>query len=231
MSVGCWALQGDCAGARFSYGRRVLIAFHKPYGVLSQFTATDSPHRTLREFGLPRGPYPVGRLDAESEGLMLLSDEGPLVDLILNPRSNHPRCYWAQVEGLPSEAALERLAGGIDLGDFVTRPAKVWRLDPAPAVPPRDPPIRVRLTVPDSWIAIELTEGKNHQVRKMTASVGHPTLRLIRVRVGGFELGTLAPGEWRELSIEQRRQVLGDLKFPPKRPVARRRPARQNPHR
>jgi len=163
----------------------------------------------------------VGRLDAESEGLLLLSDEGPLVDLLLNPRNNHPRRYWAQVENLPTDQALAQLAAGVVIGDYTTRPAKTWRLEPQPEVPPRDPPIRVRQTVPDCWIALELTEGKNHQVRKMTAAIGHPTLRLLRVRIGGFELGALPAGEWRELSIEQRKLVLAGLETPAKHPVAR----------
>ena len=125
------------------------------------------------------------------------------------------------MENLPTDQALAQLAAGVVIGDYTTRPAKTWRLEPQPEVAPRDPPIRVRQTVPDCWIALELTEGKNHQVRKMTAAIGHPTLRLLRVRIGGFELGALPAGEWRELSIEQRKLVLAGLETPAKHPVAR----------
>jgi 23S rRNA pseudouridine2457 synthase len=188
----------------------MLLAFHKPYGVLSQFTPDGSRWRALREFGFPRGVYPVGRLDAESEGLLLLSDEGPLVDRLLHPRHGHRRVYWAQVERIPAQEALAALAGGIEIGGFRTRPARAWLLDPQPDVPPREPPIRFRRNVADRWIALELTEGKNHQVRRMTAAVGHPTLRLIRQQIGDFSLGHLAAGQWSELGLEARRAVCAD---------------------
>jgi 23S rRNA pseudouridine2457 synthase len=177
----------------------VLIAFHKPYGVLSQFTPDGSPNRTLAEFGFPKDIYPLGRLDADSEGLLLLSDEPGLNTRLLDPQNAHIRCYWAQVEGVPTSATLEKLSQGVSIGDHHTLPCRAWLMDPQPQLPPRDPPIRVRKTVPDSWIAIELTEGKNRQVRKMTAAVGHPTLRLLRVRIGALELGDLKPSQWREL--------------------------------
>ena len=181
----------------------VVVAFNKPYGVLSQFTPEPgSRWRTLAHFGLPARVYPVGRLDADSEGLLLLSDEADLVGRLLEPEKGHPREYWVQVERVPTDASLERLArGGLDLSGHRTRPGRVWRLDPAPMLPPRDPPIRQRQTVPDAWIALELTEGKNRQVRRMTAAVGHPTLRLVRARIGGLTLAgrELKPGAWCEV--------------------------------
>lgn len=186
----------------------MLVAFHKPYGVLSQFTPEPgSRWRTLAEFGLPKGIYPLGRLDADSEGLLLLSDEPGLNARLLDPRHAHRREYWVQVEGTPDAAALAALAHGIVVEGRRTLPARAWRLEPAPALPPRDPPIRRRKTVPDAWIALELTEGRNRQVRRMTAAAGHPTLRLVRVRIGRFELGDLAPGAWRELSAGERTAV------------------------
>jgi len=182
----------------------VLIAFHKPYGVLSQFTSDGSPNRTLAEFGFPKDVYPLGRLDADSEGLLLLSDEAGLNTRLLNPQNAHSRTYWAQVESVPIPSSLQKLSQGVSIGDHQTLPCQAWLLDPQPQLPPRDPPIRVRKTVPDRWIAIELTEGKNRQVRKMTAAVGHPTLRLLRVRIGALELGDLKLGNWRELSPADR---------------------------
>lgn len=185
----------------------MLIAFHKPYGVLSRFTPDGSPHRTLAGFGFPPGVYPLGRLDADSEGLLLLSDEPAWNARLLHPRRGHPREYWVQVERLPAAATLATLARGVVIQGERTRPCRVWRLDPPPPVPPRDPPIRFRKNVPDCWLALELTEGRNRQVRRMTAAVGHPTLRLIRVRIGGFRLGDLPPGRWRVLSEAERALV------------------------
>jgi 23S rRNA pseudouridine2457 synthase len=184
----------------------VLLAFHKPYGVLSQFTPEPgSPWRTLADFGLPKNVYALGRLDADSEGLLLLSDEPGLNSTLLEPRNAHRREYWAQVEGLPDSAALVKLErGGVDLGDYRTLPCKARRIEPAPMLPPRDPPIRVRKSVPDCWLALELIEGKNRQVRRMTAAVGHPTLRLIRTRIGDFSLGSLTSGTWREMPPPER---------------------------
>jgi 23S rRNA pseudouridine2457 synthase len=182
----------------------MIIAFHKPYGVLSQFTPDGSPNRTLAEFGFPKEVYAIGRLDADSEGLLLLSDEAGLNTLLLDPEQGHPRRYWAQVERIPSDEALWKLSSGITIQDYTTRPCGAWLLDPQPEIPPRIPPIRVRKNVADCWIALELTEGKNRQVRKMTAAIGHPTLRLMRVQVGGLELGTLAPGLWRELEPREK---------------------------
>jgi 23S rRNA pseudouridine2457 synthase len=187
-------------------GFLLLLAFHKPYGVLSQFTPEPgSRWRTLAEFGLPKGVYPLGRLDADSEGLLLLSDEPGLNTLLLDPKRAHRREYWVQVERVPDPAALARLSrGGINVGDYRTRPCRARLLDPPPNVPPRDPPIRFRKSVPDAWIALELTEGKNRQVRRMTASVGHPTLRLIRARIGALALGDLPAGHCRELTGAER---------------------------
>lgn len=188
----------------------MLLALHKPYGVLSQFTPEPgSAWRTLAEFGLPRDVYALGRLDADSEGLLLLSDEAGLNSRLLDPAGGHRREYWVQVEGVPEEAALAQLRRGVRIGDYTTRPCAARRLDPAPAVGPRTPPIRVRKSVPDSWLAIELTEGRNRQVRRMTAAVGHPTLRLLRARIGGFALGDLPPGKWRELTAGEREKVFG----------------------
>ena len=186
----------------------MLLAFHKPYGVLSQFTPEPgSRWRTLAEFGLPPKVYALGRLDADSEGLLLLSDEPGLNSRLLDPEHAHPREYWAQVEKIPADATLGHLARGVDLGDYRTRPCRVARLDPAPSLPPRDPPIRVRKNVPDCWLSLELTEGKNRQVRRMTAAIGHPTLRLVRARIGGLALGDLRPGAWRELDVRERAEV------------------------
>lgn len=186
----------------------MLLAFHKPYGVLSQFTPEPgSRWRTLAEFGFPPHVYPLGRLDADSEGLLLLSNEPGLNTQLLDPRHAHRREYWAQVEGLPLPATLDQLSRGVQLKEFTAQPCRARRLEPTPDIAPRDPPIRIRPTVPDCWIALELIEGKNRQVRRMTAAVGHPTLRLIRVRIGTFELGALAPGRWRELTPAEREHV------------------------
>jgi len=189
----------------------VLIALHKPYGVLSQFTPEAPGQRTLAECGLPAGVYPVGRLDADSEGLLLLTDEAGLNHRLLHPTRGHWRRYWAQVEGEPDAEALAKLAAGVMVQGRRTLPARASRLDPQPDVPPRDPPIRVRREIPDTWIAVELHEGRNRQVRRMTAAVGHPTLRLLRVRIGAFELpADLAPGAWRELTRAEREAVFAD---------------------
>jgi len=184
---------------------------NKPYGVLSQFTADGSPHRTLAEFGFPGGVYPIGRLDADSEGLLLLSDEGALNERLLEPERRHRRVYWAQVERIPTAAAMARLAKGVFIQGRVTLPCRAQILDPQPSVAPRDPPIRFRKNVPDCWIALELVEGKNRQVRRMTAGVGHPTLRLLRVQVGELALALLglAAGQWREVTPGERQLVLG----------------------
>jgi 23S rRNA pseudouridine2457 synthase len=187
----------------------VLLALHKPYGVLSQFTPEPgSPWRTLADFKLPPNVYALGRLDADSEGLLLLSDEPGLNSRLLDPANAHRREYWAQVEGIPSAESLALLErGGLVIDEYKTLPCRARLLEPAPVIAPRDPPIRVRKSVPDCWLALELTEGKNRQVRRVTAAVGHPTLRLIRARIGQFALGDLAPGTWRELTTAERAAV------------------------
>lgn len=186
----------------------MLLALHKPYGVLSQFTPEPgSRWRTLADFGLPANVYPLGRLDADSEGLLLLADEPGLNTRLLDPAGAHRREYWVQVERIPDEAALARLERGLRIGGHATRPCSARRLEPPPVLPARVPPIRVRKSVPDCWLALELVEGRNRQVRRMTAAVGHPTLRLVRARIGNFALGELAPGQWRELDATDRARV------------------------
>jgi 23S rRNA pseudouridine2457 synthase len=198
----------NCVTATGWQKGNVLIALHKPYGVLSQFTPEPGSHwRTLADFDLPSQVYALGRLDADSEGLLLLSDEPGLNSHLLNPEAGHRREYWAQVEGVPEATALVRLSRGILLGDYTTRPCTVRKLEPPPVVPPRDPPIRQRKNIPDCWLSLELVEGKNRQVRRMTAAIGHPTLRLRRMRIGKFELGSLAPGRWLELGAADRLAV------------------------
>ena len=178
----------------------MLIAFNKPYGVLCQFTDRSTPPRpTLAGFGLPPGVYAAGRLDHDSEGLLLLTDDGGLAHRLTDPRHKQPKTYWVQVEGEPQPAQLDALRRGVELNDGPTRPARVQRID-APALWPRDPPVRFRKTVPDAWLEIAITEGRNRQVRRMTAAVGLPTLRLVRVAIGAHALDTLAPGEWRRLA-------------------------------
>jgi 23S rRNA pseudouridine2457 synthase len=189
----------------------VLVAFHKPYGCLSQFTPEPgSKWRTLADFGFPPRLYPIGRLDADSEGLLLLSDEAGLNAQLLHPTRGHTRTYWALVERIPSPEALAALEVGVLLGGRRTLPCRARLLEPQPEVAPRNPPVRFRKTVADCWIALDLVEGKYHQVRKMTASIGHPTLRLLRVAIGTFSLGLLAPGEWRALDAANRKAVLGE---------------------
>lgn len=179
----------------------MVLAFHKPYGVLSRFTPEPgSRWSTLADFGLPARVYPVGRLDADSEGLLVLADERGLNHRLLDPGEAHPRTYWAQVERIPDDAALARLArGGLEIAGHRTQPCTARRLQPAPPLPPRVPPIRFRKNVPDCWIELVLREGKNRQVRRMTAAIGHPTLRLVRHAIGSLTLDGLAPGDWREL--------------------------------
>ena len=186
----------------------MLIALNKPCGVLSAFTPDGSSNHTLAQFGLPPHVYPLGRLDADSEGLLLLSDEPGLNTRLLDPSHRHPRTYWAQVERVPSAEALVQLTEGVVLeGEHTTLPCHVEPLDPQPVLAERNPPIRFRKNVPTYWIALTLVEGRNRQVRRMTAAIGHPTLRLVRVRIGQFELGALSAGVWRELNPEERALV------------------------
>jgi 23S rRNA pseudouridine2457 synthase len=220
----------------------VLIAFHKPFGVLSQFTGSGPANRSLAEFRFPKNVYPIGRLDADSEGLLLLSDEPEWNERLLHPRHGHEREYWAQVERIPTPEALKKLERGVLIQGRKTLPCRAWILEPQPEVgravpcapqvrwgeslsspdlknilgstesrptkaeiciPPRVPPIRFRKTVPTCWMGLELVEGKNRQVRRMTTAIGHPTLRLVRVRIGNFRLGDLPAGQWRVLSAEE----------------------------
>ena len=219
----------------------MLIAFHKPYGVLSQFTADGSPNRPLAGFGFPKNVYPIGRLDADSEGLLLLSDEPAWNARLLEPRHAHEREYWVQVERIPTTEALEKLAAGMVIQGRKTLPGRAWRLEPQPQalpalvaafrenaaelsvqdsrflpksarpqIPPRNPPIRFRKRVPDCWIGLELIEGKNRQVRRMTAAIGHPALRLLRVRIGGLNLDSLPPSQWKILTPQERKLAAGE---------------------
>jgi 23S rRNA pseudouridine2457 synthase len=175
----------------------MLVAFNKPYGVLCQFTDRGVPPRpTLAGFGLPPDVYAAGRLDHDSEGLLLLTDDGTLAHRLTDPRHKQPKTYWVQVEGDPREEQLQALRAGVVLNDGPTRPAQARRLDPAPMLWPRDPPVRFRKTVPDAWLELVISEGRNRQVRRMTAAVGLPTLRLVRVAVGAHRLDAMTPGEW-----------------------------------
>ncbi|GAA4856638.1 pseudouridine synthase [Luteimonas vadosa] len=178
----------------------MLIAFNKPHGVLCQFTDRSLPPRpTLAGFGLPAGVYPAGRLDHDSEGLLLLTDDGPLAHRITDPRHKLPKTYLVQVEGVPGEAQLAELRDGLDLKEGRTRPAQARLLTAPPQLWPREPPVRFRKTVPDAWLEMGISEGRNRQVRRMTAAVGLPTLRLVRVAIGPWTIGDLAPGKWREV--------------------------------
>lgn len=194
----------------------MLIALNKPYGVLSQFTQEVPGQRTLAEFGLPAGVYPIGRLDQDSEGLLLLTDETGLNSRLLDPRHGHARTYWAQVEQIPSAESLRRLAAGVSIrtakgqAPRITLPCRARLLETAPDLWERDPPIRYRASIPTAWIELELTEGRNRQVRRMTAAIGHPTLRLVRVGIGKLKLRDLGlvSGSWRDLGPSDRSQTL-----------------------
>ena len=177
-----------------------LLRFYKPYGVLSQFTP-EGRWRGLQEFIDVPGVYAAGRLDADSEGLLLLTNHGALQARISDPRHRMPKTYLAQVEGEVGEEALQRLRSGVLLSDGPTLPAEVRRLQAPPALPPREPPIRVRRHIPDGWIELTIREGRNRQVRRMTAAVGHPTLRLVRVAIGAYTLEGLEPGQWEALPV------------------------------
>ena len=179
------------------------IAFYKPYNVLSQFTG-EAGHDSLASFGFPKDVYPVGRLDCDSEGLLLLSDDGVSIKKLLSPKFAHEREYAVQVEGVPTPDALAALEKGVVIKGYKTKPAKA-RLMPEFDLPPRNPPIRERKNIPTSWLSLMLTEGKNRQVRHMTAAVGFPTLRLLRVRIGKLLLNGMTCGQWRYID---RRDVL-----------------------
>jgi 23S rRNA pseudouridine2457 synthase len=181
------------------------ILFYKPYGVLSQFSDGDGEkqRRTLKDYIPIPKVYPVGRLDWDSEGLMLLTDRGQLQHRLADPRFGHSRTYWAQVERVPDLAAIGQLERGVIVENYRTRPAKVRLLEPEPTLPPREPPIRDRKSVPTAWLELVLTEGKNRQVRRMTAKVGFPTLRLVRVAIDRLHLGNMQPGQWRDLTAQE----------------------------
>ena len=190
----------------------MLLALNKPHGVLSQFTPDHPGQRNLSEFYFPKNVYPLGRLDRDSEGLLLLSDELGLNTKLLDPTNAHPRTYWAQVEGEATESSLQQLGTGVVIEGRKTLPAQAKQIHPV--IPPRDPPIRHRQNIPTSWIELTLHEGRNRQVRKMTASVGFPTLRLLRVAIGHLHLpADLAPGQWRELTEPERTQIFSNLQF------------------
>jgi 23S rRNA pseudouridine2457 synthase len=174
------------------------ILFHKPFGVLSQFTPEDGA-RSLSEFDLPKGVYPAGRLDKDSEGLLLLTDDGPFIEKLLNPKNEKPKTYWVLIERVPNEESLQKMREGLTIENYKTKSCEVKILEPQPELPPRDPPVRTRKTVKDIWIEITIVEGKNRQVRKMTAAIGHPTLRLIRVKIANLSLDSLSLGEWRDI--------------------------------
>ncbi|MFG5776662.1 pseudouridine synthase [Comamonas sp. J-3] len=177
-----------------------LLRFHKPYGVLSQFTP-EGRWTGLKDWIDVPGVYVAGRLDADSEGLLLLTNDGQLQARIADPRHKMAKTYWVQVEGVPSEAALQQLRDGVLLNDGKTLPAQARLLEPQPEMWPRNPPIRVRQSIPDCWIELVIREGKNRQVRRMTAAVGHPTLRLVRMAIGPYSLEGLQPGEWADLPL------------------------------
>lgn len=189
-------------------GDRQYIRFYKPYGVLCQFTDdSPSPRPTLKEYiDLPE-VYSVGRLDFDSEGLLLLTNDGQLKHRLIEPQFEHSRTYWAQVERIPTEQALQQLRDGVTIQGYRTKPAIANLLDQEPDLPPRNPPIRFRVNVPTAWIELTLTEGKNRQVRKMTAAVGFPTLRLVRVAMAGLDLTGLDVGQWRRLTEYELQQL------------------------
>ncbi len=189
--------------------RKIYIAFNKPYDVLSQFSGERA---SLADYIPIKNIYPVGRLDRDSEGLLLLTNDGDFQHRLTDPKFHHPRTYWVQVERVPDQKALERLASGVVIEGQRTRPAKVRLLKNAPALAPRNPPVRFRKNVPTSWLELTITEGRNRQVRKMTAAAGFPTLRLVRVAIGGLRLAGLASGEWRELT-QNELKVIGTLLF------------------
>ena len=193
-----------------------LILFNKPHGVLSQFTdAAGRP--TLAAYLAIPGVYVAGRLDRDSEGLLALTDDGALQARLSHPRHQRRKTYWAQVEGIPDDMALERLRRGIELNDGPALPAVVRRIAEPDGLWPRDPPIRYRAAIPTAWLEITLREGRNRQVRRMTAAIGHPTLRLIRCRIGDWTLEGLAPGQWRELAVaapERRQPDPGGYRLP-----------------
>ena len=176
------------------------IAFFKPYGILSQFTS-DNPSETLARFNLPKDVYPCGRLDKDSEGLLILSNDGAFVDQLINPKFDKEKIYWVEVENIPTENSLDKIRlGGMSIQDYKTKPGKIRILELDRPLAERDPPVRFRKNIPTCWLEIKISEGKNRQVRRMTAAIGHPTLRLIRMQVGKLKLKDLLPGAWIEIN-------------------------------
>jgi 23S rRNA pseudouridine2457 synthase len=182
--------------------RHRYILFNKPFNVVCQFSGDDKRPTLARFISVP-DIYPAGRLDHDSEGLVLLTSDGQFQQAITHPKNAHPRTYWAQVENVPDEKALCRLRDGVEIAGYRTRPAKARLLQNEPNLWPRNPPIRYRPSIPTAWLELTLIEGRNRQVRRMTAATGFPTLRLVRVAIGGLDLGKLAPGEWRDLTAAE----------------------------
>ena len=191
------------------------LLFYKPYDVLTQFTdnSSETPRQTLKDYISIPAIYPVGRLDRDSEGLLLLTNHGQLQHRLSDPQFQHPRTYWVQVERVPDAATLAQLRQGVTIQGYRTRPAQVKLLPTEPSLPPREPPIRFRKNVPTAWLEMTLTEGKNRQVRRMTAAVGFPTLRLVRVAIAQLRLEGLEPGQWRDLTAPEVKE-LQKLCFP-----------------
>jgi pseudouridine synthase len=189
-----------------SYTGSVLLKLWKPFGVLTKFTDQEGRPTLADHCDVPN-VYPIGRLDLDSEGLLLLTDDGALSHRLTDPKFDHPKTYWAQVERVPDKTAIAALQRGVVLKDGPTKPAVARLLDAEPDLPPRDPPVRFRLTVPTAWIELTITEGRNRQVRRMTASVGHPTLRLVRARIGSVDLVGLGPGDWCALTNDEEKAV------------------------
>ena len=187
------------------------ILLNKPYGVVCQFSPGEPGHQTLKDFIRVPDVYPAGRLDHDSEGLVLLTGDGQFQHALTDPKFEHPRTYWTQVENIPHEVALNRLRDGIEINGYHTRSAKARLLKIEPKLWPRNPPIRYRPSIPTAWIEITLTEGRNRQVRRMTAAVGFPTLRLVRVAIGGLQLGELKPGQSRELTASELARTAREL--------------------
>lgn len=175
------------------------IAFHKPYGVITQFSGEEDD-KTLKDFSIPKGVYAAGRLDKDSEGLLLLTDDGIFNQKLTHPKSKKIKTYWIQVENIPSPESLKKMASGVKIKDYKTRPCQVKKI--SPVVSPRVPPIRERKNIPTCWLEVKLSEGKNRQLRKMSAAIGHPTLRLLRVGIGKLKLADLTVGEWRYVKRE-----------------------------
>ena len=189
------------------------LLFNKPFNVVSQFSGEDPSRPTLKHYIQIPNVYPAGRLDHDSEGLLLLTSDGQFQHALTDPRFEHPRTYWVQVENIPDQADLDRLRDGVEIRGYRTRPAKVRRLPAEPDLWPRDPPIRYRPSIPTAWIEATLTEGRNRQVRRMTAAIGFPTLRLVRVAIGSLQLGSLLPGQYRDLTASELARTAREIRL------------------